>query len=187
SNTLSWTYDTVSPSVTLTGGGSGTTNTATYSVTATFSEDVSGFVLGDVSATNATLGNFQTTNAHTYTFDVMASGQGLVSVNVGAGVAADGASNPNTAPNTLSWTYDSVSPTVTLTVGLHGSTTISTYSVTATFSEDVSGFVVGDVSATNATVGNFQSSDAHTYSFDVTASGQGLVSVNVGAGVAADA
>src|SRR5262249_8176268 len=151
SNTLSWTYDSVSPSVTLTGGGSGLTNTAAYSVTATFSEDVSGFVVADVSATNATVGNFQSSDAHTYSFDVTASGQGLVSVNVGAGVAADAAPPPNTARYPLSWPFRSVSPSVTLTGGGSGSTNTATYSVTATFSEDVSGFVVGDVSATNAT------------------------------------
>src|SRR5262249_58989914 len=100
-------------------------------------------------------------------------GQGLVSVNVGAGVAADAATNPNTASNTLSWTYDSVSPSVTLTGGGSGSTNTATYSVTATFSEDVSGFVVGDVSATNATVGNFQRSDAHSDAYEVTARGRG--------------
>jgi len=38
-------FDGTAPTVTLTGGGSGTTNTATYGVTATFSENVTGFVM----------------------------------------------------------------------------------------------------------------------------------------------
>ena len=40
SNTLSWIYDTVPPTVVLSGGGSGSTNVATFSVTAQFSETV---------------------------------------------------------------------------------------------------------------------------------------------------
>src|SRR5204863_8816230 len=115
SNTLTWTYDTVAPNVTLSGGATGSTGTATYNITAQFSENVTGFADTDLSLTNASVSNFTPVDGDTYTFDVTAVGQGAVSVQVPARSAVDAANNNNTASNTLSWAYDSIAPDVTLT------------------------------------------------------------------------
>src|SRR5439155_19763948 len=131
------------PSVALTGGTTGSTNQATYTITATFSESVTGFTDTDVSTTNASVSNFSGSGA-VYTFDVTASSEGFVSVQVPADAATDGA-NGNTASNTLAWVYDVTSPSVTLTGGTTGSTATATYTITATFSEPVTGFDQSDV------------------------------------------
>src|SRR5262249_39363548 len=136
----------------LSGGTTGSTTTATYSITAQFTEPVTGFADTDLSLTNATVSNFTPVDGDTYTFDVTAVGQGLVSVQVPAAKAKDAANNDNTASNALSWTYDTVAPTVTLSGGpLTAATSTPTYTITAQFSENVTGFVSGDLSLTNAT------------------------------------
>jgi hypothetical protein len=57
--------------------------------------------------------------------------------------------------------------------------------MTVTFSESVTGFVAGDISVTNGSVSGFGGSGT-SYSFTVTPSAQGVVSVSVGAGVCQD-
>ena len=60
--------------------------------------------------------------------------------------------------------------------------------VTATFSEPVSGFAADDITLANGTVGNFTGGDDDTvYAFDVTPNAVGAVTVDIAAGVAADA
>src|SRR5205823_1812734 len=146
-------------------------NQAAYTITATFSESVTGFTSGDVSTTNANVSNFSGSGA-VYTFDVTASGQGGVPESVAVSAAQDGAGNNSSASNTLSWTYDSVAPTVPFPYTTLFRSNQAAYTITATFSESVTGFTSGDVSTTNANVSNFSGSGA-VYTFDVTASGQG--------------
>ena len=62
----------------------------------------------------------------------------------------------------------------------------SPISLTATFSRPVSGFTVDDITVANGAVGNFGGSGA-VYTFDVTPSDIGEVTVDVAAGVARDA
>ena len=60
--------------------------------------------------------------------------------------------------------------------------------VTATFSEPVSGFAADDITLANGTVGNFTGGgDDTVYAFDVTPNAVGAVTVDIAAGVAADA
>ena len=82
---------------------------------------------------------------------------------------------------------DCISPTVSMSV------TPSDFRVrpnlpipmTATFSEAVSGFDVNDISVANGTAGNFAGSDGdRVYSFDVTPTAIGEVTVDIPAGVA---
>ena len=59
--------------------------------------------------------------------------------------------------------------------------------VTVTFSEPVSGFTVDDVTVANGSAGNFSGSDSDAvYTFDVTPSAIGAVTVDIAAGVAED-
>ena len=141
------------PTVTLTGGGSGTTNTVRYPVTAQFSEAVTGFDDTDVSVGNGTVSNFLAVDADTYTFDVSATATGPVTVDIGAGVALDLATNPNTASNTLSWIYDGTPPTVTIdqAVGQVDPTNNPVVHFTVQFDEPVTGFGAGDVDLSGST------------------------------------
>ncbi|PWE48309.1 hypothetical protein DEM26_19245 [Thioclava sp. NG1] len=67
-----------------------------------------------------------------------------------------------------------------------GPTNTSPIPVSVSFSEAVSGFTASDLSVSGGAVSNFSGSGT-SYSFDVTPSGDGTVTVNVAANVAQDA
>jgi len=181
--------DTTAPTVTLSSSvaNAGSTSQSPVSMTATFSETVTGFTVGDITVTGGSASNF-TGSGSSYTFSVTPSGQGSISVSIGSGVCQDLFGNSNTASSSYSFTYDSVQPTVSLssTTSSGSAVNSSPVLVTATFSEAVTGFVAGDVTAFNATISGFSGSGT-TYSFSVTPSGQGAVSVSIGSGVCQDA
>jgi hypothetical protein len=81
-------------------------------MTATFSEAITGFVVGDITVGNGSASNFVAVSSTVYTFDVTPSGQGAVTVNVAAAVAQDTAANGNTAATQYAITYSPV-PTIT--------------------------------------------------------------------------
>ncbi|MEG4109865.1 DUF4347 domain-containing protein, partial [Microcoleus sp. S13_C5] len=176
--------DTIVPTVALISA-SATTVNAAFSVKATFSENVSGFDNTDITVTNATVGNFVPVNATTYTFDVTPTADGNVTVDVLANKANDTAGNNNTAATGLTRTADITAPNVTL--NSNSATTVNAaFTVTATFSENVSGFDNTDITVANAIVGNFVRLDAKTYTFDVTPTADGNVTVDVLANKAND-
>ena len=82
---------------------------------------------------------------------------------------------------------DKVAPTLTLESNVPDPTNASPIPVTAQFSEAVIDFELGDVTATNATVDNFAVVDGDTFTFDLTPTGQGLVTADVGQNAAKDA
>jgi len=175
------------PTVTLTSTATSPTKTSPIPMTATFSEAVTGFVVGDITVGNGSAGNFVAVSTTVYTFDVTPAGQGAVTVDVAAAVAQDAAANGNAAATQYSITYDTVAPTLTLTSTATSPTETSPIPITATFSEAVTGFVVGDITVGNGCAGNFVAVSTTVYTFDVTPAGQGAVTVNVAAAVAQDA
>ncbi|MEG4407505.1 DUF4347 domain-containing protein, partial [Microcoleus sp. MON2_D5] len=181
---LTRTADITAPTVALTSASPTTTN-APFLVTATFSEDVTGFDNTDITVANATVANFVTLDAKTYTFDVTPKADGNVTVDVLAATATDTASNNNTAATQLVRTANITAPTVALT-STSATTVSGLFSVTATFSKNVTGFDNTDITVTNATVGNFVTLDAKTYTFDVTPNADGNVTVDVPAATATD-
>ncbi|MGH9879024.1 MAG: Ig-like domain-containing protein, partial [Nitrososphaerales archaeon] len=182
--TLSRTYDGTAPGLTLSTAVSDPTNVSPFTVTATFSEDVSGFTLGDITVTNGIAGSLSG-GPNIYTFIVTPSSNDLVSIDVAADVATDAAGNGNTAAATLSRTYDSVQPTLVLSTTAADPTNLSPFTVTATFGKDVSGFALGDIIVTNG-VASSLSGGPSVYTFDVTPSSDGIVSIDVAADVATD-
>jgi len=180
--------DVTAPTVTLSSAvvNGGSTSSSPVSMTATFSESVTGFVVGDVTVSGGSAGNFSGSGT-TYTFDVTPSGQGLVSVSIASGVCQDAFGNTNSASSSYTFTYDSVQPTVTLSSATSNGALVNTTPVamTATFSESVTGFTSGDISVTNGSVSGFSGSGT-TYTFNVTPSGQGEVSVFITSGACQD-
>ncbi len=174
------------PSVAMSSATGNPTNASPIPVTVQFSETVTGFTLVDITAGNGTVGNFVVVDGDTYTFDLTPSGQGLVTADIAGAVAQDTAGNDNTAATQFSRTYDSVPPTVAMSSAASDPTNISPISVTVQFSETVTGFVVGDITPGNGTLGNFVAVDGDTYTFDLTPSGQGLVTADIAAAVAVD-
>lgn len=181
------TYEGTPPNVTLTSGAANPTNSSTISVTATFSEDVTDFLVGDISVGNGSAGNFNATSATVYTFDITPNGDGNVTVDVGAGAAQDSVGNNNNAAVTLSRTYDGTSPTIGFSTSLAGSPFNNTlFNFNVGFSESVTGFDLTDVVIGNGTPSNLSGTGAN-YSFDVVPTSNGLVTVDINAGGALDA
>jgi hypothetical protein len=176
----------LAPTVTLTSTAPDPTNTSPIPVTATFSGNVFGFAVGDITVGNGTAGNFAG-GPSIFTFDVTPSGQGAVTVDIDAGVAQDAAGNGNTAATQLSRTYDSIAPTVTTdqAIGQADPTNASPINFTVVFSEAVSDFGDVDVTVSSGTAAVTGSGTA--YNVAVTGISEGVVTASIAASVAHDA
>ncbi len=120
------------------------TNASPIAVSVTFSESVTGFTSGDITAGNGAVSNFAGSGA-SYTFDLTPAGQGLVTANIAAGVATDSAGNGNTIAAQLSRTYDTTAPTVLSSLRVNPNpTNLASVDFTVTFSESVTGVATGD-------------------------------------------
>jgi hypothetical protein len=171
------------------------TNADTLVFRATFSEAVLGVDAADftVSGTTATI----TSVSGTGPYDITLSGGDLASLNGTVSLALAGAQNiadtagnplPGTAPATNeTYTVDNTAPTVTLTSTAPNPITAAPFSVTAQFSEGVTGFDLSDVTVTNATKSNFVALDADTYTFNLTGTVNTTVTADVAAAAAQDA
>jgi gliding motility-associated-like protein len=93
-------------------GGSISVN-APSTVNIVFSEAVTGFTLTDISLTNATASNLQTTDNIIYTVLVTPATEGIVSIKVPANAAVNVGGNNNSLSNTLSYYYDPNPPVIT--------------------------------------------------------------------------
>jgi hypothetical protein len=184
--TSATTIDGTAPTVAITSTAPDPTNTSPIPITATFSESVNGFTVGDITVGNGSVTAFTPVSSTVYAFDVTPAGQGTVTVDIAAGVAQDAASNGNTAAPQFTITYDSAGPSVAITSTESSPTKTSPITMTATFSEDVTGFDIGDITVGNGTASNFAGGPA-VYTFDVTPSSQGIITVDIAAGVAQDA
>jgi predicted outer membrane repeat protein len=139
-----YTVDTVSPTVTLTSTTPNPTNSSPIPVTVSFSEAVTGFTAADITVSNGTVSNFAGSGT-TYTFDLIPSGDGLVTVTIAAGAATDAAGNGNLAAAPFSRTYDATRPSVvSITRADPNPTNAASVRFTVTFSEDVTGVDVND-------------------------------------------
>ena len=96
--------DNMAPTVTITGVPEN--STASFTATITFTEPVTGFVMADITLTNATASNFTGADGDmVFTALITPSADGEVTVNVAADVATDAAGNGNTAAAQATSTY----------------------------------------------------------------------------------
>lgn len=99
--------------------------------------------------------------------------------------AIDALGNVDATPASYTWLVDTTSPTLLVSSVVSGAVNVSPIPVQISFSEAVTGFSAADVTVTNGTLGNFTGSGS-VYTFDVTPTTQGSITVDVGAGVASD-
>ncbi|AMV24402.1 hypothetical protein VT84_08395 [Gemmata sp. SH-PL17] len=90
------------------------TNTSPIALAVTFDADVTGFDASKVTVNNGTVTSFTAQDARVYLIEVTPTGQGAVSVTVGANAAVDANGNGNLLSNTVELTYDSVAPVVAI-------------------------------------------------------------------------
>jgi len=121
-----------------------------FDVTVDFGEDVTGFVVGDLTVANATKASDWKSGAdgsQTYTITltptITAGNTGTVTIDIAASVATNAATNSNKAATQKTVTVDKVPPTATITAPTTPQN--SPFDVTVDFSEAVTGFTAGDL------------------------------------------
>ncbi|WP_400193054.1 Ig-like domain-containing protein [Hymenobacter sp. B81] len=174
SNTNSFVVDAQAPNTLIVSGPPALTNSS--SATFDFSSNESG-----VSYQASLDGAPFTSATDPVTFSSLADGAHTLEVR-----AIDAAGNVDATPASYSWTIDTQAPTVALASPASNPTATSPIPVTVTFSESVSGFSLADLVVGNATAANFSGSGS-SYSFTLTPTGPGLVTVNIGGNSAVDA
>jgi autotransporter-like protein/Big-like domain-containing protein len=148
-------------------------NSCGGTVTATAGADSISFSSGTVAA-----GSICTVEV-----DVTATADGA-NDNVSGGLTSSlGSSGVASARLTVN---DVTNPTVIITPAVANFSDLTPFSVTIDFSEDVTGFVVGDIELGNGTADSFVAVSASQYTLNVTPSGGGNVTIDVAAGVAND-
>jgi hypothetical protein len=195
---LSVIYDTKAPTVTsLTRESAALTNAAEVDFRVVFSEPVTGVDPADFTidtsvgaVTGAAVSGVIGAGAEYVVTVSTGEGEGLLSIDVVAdGTILDLAGRPLAAPFTSGEVYqvDRVVPTVVLESSAPDPITEASIPVSATFSESVTGFDLGDITVTGGTAQNLAGS-GDSYTFDVLANaGGGTVTIDVGAGAATDA
>jgi len=164
----------------------GLISTSPVSFTATFTEPVTNFTVGDISVTGGTANTFAGSGT-TYTFNVVPSASSVL-ISVANGAAWDLSGNDITG-DSYAFTYDNSQPSLIISstnVSNGGATPSIITSFTATFSEVVTGFISSDLTLTNCTASAFTPISGTVYTFSITASAPGLVTVSVASNKAQD-
>ena len=178
-------FDTTSPTTDIQGEPVSATGTNPFNVTVVFSENVTGFISAEVSVANGSVTNFTPVDASSYTVEITPNGLGDITIDVAANVAQDAAGNNNTAASQAVVPLDAISPDVDIQ-GEPAAANAAPFFVTIQFSEDVSGFIAGDITVGNGSVTGFTPVDGDTYTASITPDGGGDITIDVLAGVAAD-
>ena len=104
--------DTVPPDAVLQSASAAITNTSP-SITAVFTEAVTGLSAGSFNTTNASVSGLTTSNGISWVFTLIPQSEGAISVQLPANAAQDSAGNGNAPSNTLAFTYDTTPPAFT--------------------------------------------------------------------------
>ena len=170
------TEDITNPTVVISTTASSPINT-TFTVTMTFSEEVTSFDLTDIIVTNGTASIFNQLNPTTYSVLITPAADGEVTISIGAGTLTDTSSNanPNDASNVLSLDYDVTRPTLDITTGLADPTNQSSFTATFTFSEVMDEVEAADVNLTNANISDFTMVSGSLYTATISPIADGLV------------
>ncbi len=180
------TWDAATPMVTIGGVPAKINSTAALTATFMFSEDVTGFVTGDVTVTGGTKGAFTEVNGSSYTLAMTPTGSADVVVTVAASAATDGLNTGPPAAVSATATWDAATPMVDITGVPAKINSTAALTATFTFSEDVTGFVTGDVTVTGGTKGAFTEVNGSSYTLAMTPTGSADVVVTVAASAATD-
>lgn len=148
----------------------------TANITFTFSEPPVGFTLGDVTVSGGTLSAFSdTANPLVYTAVLTPSvgvAAGSAGISVAAGAYANGVGDFGSAASMPTISLDTLAPTVSITSSTSSLRSGETATMTVTFSEGVSGFSLGDLSATGGTLsGLTATANPLVYTVDFTPNG----------------
>jgi len=117
-----YTIDTLAPTLSITSSVAAVKVGETATITFTFSEATSNFVVGDITTSNGSMSNFTAVSSTVYTatFTPSASlASGSASITVASGAYTDAAGNTGGAGTTPTISIDTLAPTVTNTIGAY--------------------------------------------------------------------
>ncbi len=183
--------DMTRPTVALSSSTTTAVGTTPFTVTATFSEDVTGFsdILSDVTVTNGTTTSITQDTPSTYTIKITPDGTGEVTIRVPEDAAVDGAQNGNLPSSPASVAQaDSEAPSVTVSGAPTNFSGTTPFTLDVTFNEDVSGFddIAGDLTVTNGAATSITQNTPAQYTVEITPDNSGDVTIQVPAGAAED-
>ena len=188
------TIDATAPVPTISGPAS-PTGSDPFDVKIDFGEDVIGFEIDDITIGNGSVSSLTDNGSGSYTASIDAAADGLVTVDINAGVTQDLAGNDNTAAPQFNISVDTTPPTVTINqlAGQSDPTNASLVNFIVQFSEPVSGFSAGDVilggtaGAATTLVTQIAPNDGTTFNVAVSGmSSDGTVIASLASGVATD-
>jgi hypothetical protein len=182
--------------VSIVPAGASPTNASTVAYTVTFANAVTGLspsnftvvsnnLTGASVASVAGSGASYTVTVNTGTLSPSTTGSVQLQFNNSTGISP---TVTNTGLTGLAYVIDRDGPTATISSTAPNSTTTAPIPFTVTFSEAVTGFAASDVAVTNGTItGGTVTGSGTTYTFTVTPTASGLVTVSIAARVAQDA
>jgi len=161
-----------------------------FTATFTFSEAVTGFTGGDIVVTNGAAGTTSTSDNITYTALITPAADGTVTVQVPANIAVNIGNNPNTASNTITYTYDGTAPAITsVSVPPNGTYNASdVLNFIVNYDENVNVIGAGGIPSLNLTIGSSSvqaayvsgsGTNALTFSYTVQAGEQDLDGITI--------
>ena len=177
--------DTTAPGVVISGVPALTN--VPFTATFTFSEPVTGFVLGDITVGNGAASAFTGGGGDTvYTALITPAADGAVTVDVAAGIAQDAATNGNTVAAQATTAFDGTAPGVVIAAP---ATATGPFTATFTFDEAVNGFTLGDITVGNGAASAFtgvNGDTVYTALITPTLGANSTVTLDVAAAVATD-
>ncbi|MBC9929208.1 Ig-like domain-containing protein [Chitinophaga qingshengii] len=156
-----------------------------FTVTAIFSEKVTGLTASDFVVTGGNAGSLQTADNTTYTVLITPTTEGTISISLSAGKAMNNAGNGNKASNVITLQADMTPPTVILATASPARTNTS-FMVQLTFNEEMKNFSATALQVNNGTAGPLQTTDNVHYNTLITPVADGSVTVQLPAGAAFD-
>ncbi|MDH4201071.1 MAG: Ig-like domain-containing protein, partial [Spirochaetia bacterium] len=175
------------PSATLTNSAGTVNYTVTYSGANTINLLVSGITLNTTGTATCAKSIINGNTATPTVALTNCTGDGTIGITVAASTASDLAGNTNlVSAASTAFNVDNTVPTVLISSTAANPTNLATIPMTATFSESVTGFAVGSIALTNGTAGTFVAVSGTTYTFNITPTADGAITVNIAAGSALD-
>ncbi len=182
---LSVMNDETQPTVTITSKTNNPTNQS-FDVVITFSEDVTGFAIDDITVGNGAASNFSATSTAEYMATITPSADGAVTVDIAADKASDDAGNGNVAATQLSIIFDSTAPTAVIATTVNDPTNSNPIPITVTFSEEMTGIEEADLTAGGTTILDFATADNTVFTLNLIPTADGTITLDLSAGAGTD-
>ena len=194
SNRLNHTIDRIAPIPTLTSTSPEDTNSRTIPFTVDFGEPVTGFNHTGIAVTglaDVDEDSFEAESDSVYNFDIVATADGQVSVQIPADVAQDAAENENVASGTVDRTVDTDRARAVLSTEIDSPTKLAVIPYTVDFGEQVNGLAAADIDASidgnDLTATNPVSDDGIIYTFNIAHGvNEGILTVSIPENVTTD-